>query len=684
MINRALYLALAAKATTVDVSYEDLVELHEKGELKPGAFYRITDYVTSINGRYTFESGTYVGHYLTYARSAGHPFDIIVLATDKDTFSEDALAIQHEGDAYFANSNLAAWELKYTTENDTDRFPWADPDGKGVIYHMKDEFGNECRYDFKNVQFLRYGLTDDGSINISFDYNTDAQWIYGSSNAIIYALSLQQDNPYQAVHYDYALRTESGYELANLLDRAEIDSTYFEEYVAMWCYTFHVYGSERDASLGGHYMNVKILSYYTNEHHNPQRCPLPDIVFFNDEETPSEGVYDILIDGTSCGNTLYGSSTYDVSLYSCQNCCFASDIESSAFSECRRVFIGAMNYNLNFTSVNDSITQSEVYGCMSKEGAGLEIGDGCSYTLLECYDSEIGSQCMRITLRTCSEVVLGPECIDVDICGSSSITLGNTVETVRIASGGDSISIAANSASIQVGRNVTELTLTGECYSIIVGDYVSNVTLDDSDTVTIGNNASNVTLHNARYVYIGGSCDDIELRRSPLRVTFGAGCGNISDELIGGLMNCEFGANCYNISLECDDPDPGRLYNLYVESDVHDISIEWQSDESVGGYRILSQVQGTTNNPLLIDVATSLPNVTYVGLDEYTHLRTWSPADASPIVMQNVAVASSAFIADATYADYPYRAAIANSAVNQQMIPMVVFAPADADSGRNL
>ena len=57
---------------------------------------------------------------------------------------------------YFSNSNLDAWELKYSLDNDTTRFAWADiENGKGVIYYMKDEYGNECPYDFKNIQFVR-------------------------------------------------------------------------------------------------------------------------------------------------------------------------------------------------------------------------------------------------------------------------------------------------------------------------------------------------------------------------------------------------------------------------------------------------------------------------------------------------------------------------------------------------
>ena len=57
---------------------------------------------------------------------------------------------------YFANSDLSSWELKYSLDNDTTRFAWADiENGNGVIYYMKDEFNNECPYDFKNIQFKR-------------------------------------------------------------------------------------------------------------------------------------------------------------------------------------------------------------------------------------------------------------------------------------------------------------------------------------------------------------------------------------------------------------------------------------------------------------------------------------------------------------------------------------------------
>ena len=131
-----------SKLKPANVTYEELVNLRKNSQLNPGQQYRITDYVTT-----TTQSDT---------QSAGHQFDIIVVADDVNVLNENARAIQHAGDTYFSNSDLNAWELKYCLDNDTDRFAWADDsttNGKGVIYRMIDEWGNDCPYDFKNIQF---------------------------------------------------------------------------------------------------------------------------------------------------------------------------------------------------------------------------------------------------------------------------------------------------------------------------------------------------------------------------------------------------------------------------------------------------------------------------------------------------------------------------------------------------
>ena len=44
-------------------------------------------------------------------------------------------------------------QVLYCLDNDSGRFGWADDSGKGVIYWMRDLYGNEAPYDFKNIQF---------------------------------------------------------------------------------------------------------------------------------------------------------------------------------------------------------------------------------------------------------------------------------------------------------------------------------------------------------------------------------------------------------------------------------------------------------------------------------------------------------------------------------------------------
>ena len=130
------------------VTYSELNSKRDDGELFPGKHYRITDYVTTTSQENT--------------QSAGHQFDVVVLALDESTLSENAHAMLHDGDTYFSTNgaDLNAWGLKYCLDNDTDRFAWADSvNGKGVIYYMKDEWNNECPYDFKNIQFKRWAIT---------------------------------------------------------------------------------------------------------------------------------------------------------------------------------------------------------------------------------------------------------------------------------------------------------------------------------------------------------------------------------------------------------------------------------------------------------------------------------------------------------------------------------------------
>ena len=128
---KEIFIALHAKIASLEetikdysngvirVTYSELKQLRDNSALSPGTWYRITDYDTTVYNN-------------ANARVAGHPFDILVMATDVNQLSEDAKAVHSARDTegYFANSNLASWKLKYSLDNDSAKFAWASDGGE--------------------------------------------------------------------------------------------------------------------------------------------------------------------------------------------------------------------------------------------------------------------------------------------------------------------------------------------------------------------------------------------------------------------------------------------------------------------------------------------------------------------------------------------------------------------------
>jgi hypothetical protein len=121
----------------IPITYSNLKTERDNGRLIPGMKYRITDYVTQC--------------YYT-ATSSEHPFDIVVTAIDNHTLDENARAMLHDGDEYFANCDLSKWEIKYTLDADPNRFEWA-KSGEYIEppFWMRDNYsytvlsGTQCR-----------------------------------------------------------------------------------------------------------------------------------------------------------------------------------------------------------------------------------------------------------------------------------------------------------------------------------------------------------------------------------------------------------------------------------------------------------------------------------------------------------------------------------------------------------
>lgn len=104
--------------TYIPITYNNLVDIRSRGELLPGMFYKIIDYIPSCTSK------------IAVCESAGHGFDILVQATSTYTVSEQAKAVKRPNESYFLGSNLDAWNIMYTLDENKVNHEWA---GAGLL-----------------------------------------------------------------------------------------------------------------------------------------------------------------------------------------------------------------------------------------------------------------------------------------------------------------------------------------------------------------------------------------------------------------------------------------------------------------------------------------------------------------------------------------------------------------------
>ena len=133
------------------VTYENLVKLVKQSKLRWGMLYRLTNYQATVDSGLVNASTRL--QVVDSGQNTNHGFDIILRATSNNTLNENCRFMKSVNSDYFEDCALESWEGKYSLKNDHTRFEWADENGFGVIYYMKDNFGNEAHYDFKNIVF---------------------------------------------------------------------------------------------------------------------------------------------------------------------------------------------------------------------------------------------------------------------------------------------------------------------------------------------------------------------------------------------------------------------------------------------------------------------------------------------------------------------------------------------------
>ena len=224
--------------------------------------------------------------------------------------------------------------------------------GKGVIYYMKDEFNNECPYDFKNIQFARWELSNPVGYRNDYDFeNYEDNWIQEESTPFdslktgFYGLN-NSDNV-----FTYAYNEDIGYY------KYKVEYTISES--PTYCYTF---GKGTDYSMNGsNYGNV-IKEYKSNN-----KIQLNNIVFL----------------GTSCYSNSFGNNCYSNSF---GNRCYDNSFGTSCYSN---------SFGNGYSSNSfGNYCYDNSFGEFSSRNS---FGNNCSYNSFGegCYNNSFGYNCFN-------------------------------------------------------------------------------------------------------------------------------------------------------------------------------------------------------------------------------------------------------------------------------------------------
>lgn len=523
----------------ISTTWANLVELRDNDELKPGSFYRITDY-NFYTDLYGIQSGN-------------HQFDIIVLAISENMLSESAYAARHSGDTYFTREvpgdgiewlytiyvddyaadygddpvnhtddvhsldvfcdsdvlehpetgeevpvlyktdtgeydlddpdygdtffyegtyeidgvdydmwskyeqiegelefvqtyaltpvvvqngvltvpptgstktiplSLSAWEIKYHLDNDKTLFNWASSNGKGVIYYMKDEFGNEAEYDFKNVKFERKIVSSVDKTVLSSLVGTHT-WINDSSYAI---------HPGNTSKYFYTFFKEDG-------------------------------GTIIDSSLNGECSNNIIKACHKTLNDNSVVRILNNIIIQQGESNFFDAeCFDITLTnfnesnhfGMRCSNIIFQGGGYNTITDRGRALIIISSSQNTFGTACYEIILKSSEANV-FEGVCRDIV-------LTNGDMGNVFGRGCSNITLGGYNynNNFLENCNAISLQSyCNENSFGRDVsnTNINVSFTKYCTIGNNVKNVNLngSSGGSNNYMQY----ITIGNNVQNMS----------------------------------------------------------------------------------------------------------------------------------------------------------------------------------------------------------------------------------
>ena len=460
------------------VTYSQLVQLRNNSKLVPGAWYRIIDYITKVAND-------------PEAQSAGHPFDLLVMATSINSISEEARAIKtsRNSGSYFKNSNLSAWRVWYCLNNDSTRFMWASSTGTGVIYRLIDEWGNDFPYDFKNIQFKRYYTYDECGLH------DDIEGTYAGINAPMMNLSIDESDSIFCYTISLGDRTTSptdasliGFNSSNIgegygekgyfgnmsLKPATCIQTIDNDINSCFCLNNIVLfvNNARYRALGSTHIDGECINMTLSCIHSSigsdnrniimaDRCYNISIDQGCDALTFSQGCYDMSFSqnchymsfSQGCGSMSFSQYCYGMSFsQGCVNMSFSQGCYDMSFSQdCRRMSFSQYCYGMSFSQYCNNMS-------FSQDCWGMSFSQGCYDMSFSqgCYDMSFSQYCYGMSFsQYCYGMSFSQGCYDMSFSqGCVNMSFSQGCSRINVDAGVHDICLPENASNIHIFAGV--------------------------------------------------------------------------------------------------------------------------------------------------------------------------------------------------------------------------------------
>lgn len=445
-----------------EVTYDQLVDLRNNGELIPGSKYRMIDYETIIDKE--------------NCQSAGNVFDLILTALDNKTLDEECKAIQSERDVngYFAKNNLANWKIQYCLNNDKSRFSWAKQSGPSIGVNLSAELGDLSIYYYNkitidNKEYHAWGpIIHEMFTEMTMFLLTDTKTPSVGDVTLLYAPDYEMVNDGPTI-ISVDLSTEGGkgviykmidefnneahYDFKNILFLQNINSNYrpYNEYV----YTFYYDGGNSDSSL-----NLNCNNNHIGK--NSWNCLFSEIKCYNNYI------------GNNCKNIYIDISNDNIIEDNCENC-----------------VIGKYGSHAEHNIIKNNSTRIEIYN----HAKYCCVGSYCDYVEIDEYAENvvIGNFCSIIHFQPasqgdqvssyCKNIKLDNYCTHIQIL-TGAVSQTKYVQNVTIKASASSttsdvkeIIIPALPKSENYERVIAKNS-SGEIIIYCPQDYVNNTTVE--------------------------------------------------------------------------------------------------------------------------------------------------------------------------------------------------------------